>query len=291
MTAFSALSRLVRRLPEPAARFLLEDVVVRGLMMGWPANRRAARKNLTRVLAATGREASPAELAAMTRRSLALYARFLLLMAVHPAEVRAARERTDLVLLPTLKALGAEKRGVVLVTPNYGLVAHGLWALYEAGVPLRMPILNRAFLAHAPRGMYERVSTVGASASDCLRALAAEEVVFQIADINFLPRRRTVEFFGAPAPLGYAAARLSAASGAPILPAFATAEGDRCVFECDEPIRPQGLSLPELHRAVAGSMERFIGRHPDQWLVYDDFWDVRGMDRKYALVRRLAPWS
>ena len=212
-------------------------------------------------------------------------------MAAHPAEVRAARERVDLALLEPLKALGAERRGVILVTPNYGLVGHGLWALAEAAVPFYLPILNKDFLAHFPPHVFACIRTVGASASACLKALADGDVVVTIADINFLPRRITTEFFGAQAPLGYAAARLSLSSGSPILPVYATAQGDRCVFEADSPIRPEGRTLPELHAEVARSMERFISKHPEQWMVYEDFWDVRGMDRKYSLVRRLARYS
>ena len=291
MTAFSAWARLVRRLPEGAARFFIETLLVRGVMMSWPPNRRAARSNLRRVLAHCGREASEPELSRMLGASLTLYARFLLLMAAHPAEVRAARERVDLPLLGPLKALGAERRGVVLVTPNYGLVCHGIWALTEGGVPVNLPILNRDFLAHFPPALYTRIKTVGSTAGACLRALADGDVVVTIADINFLPRRITTEFFGAPAPLGYAAARLSLSSGSPILPVYATVEGDRCRFEADDPIRPDGRTLPELHAAVARSMERFISLHPEQWMVYEDFWDIRGMDRKYSLARRLARYS
>ena len=73
--------------------------------------------------------------------------------------------------------------------------------------------------------------------------------------------------------------------------AIATAEGGRCKVECGEPIRPQGKTLAELHAAVAGAMQSFIARRPGQWMVYEDFWDLRGMDLKYSLARRLARWS
>lgn len=291
MTAFSAWSRLVRRLPGPVARFLVERLMVRGLMFGWPPNRRAARANMRRILSHQGQSAADSDTAALLDESMTLYSRFLLFMAGHPDEMTASRERMDLPLLPTLKALGGEKRGVILVTPNYGLVGHALSALTDIGIPVNLPILNRAFLSHHDPEVYSRIRTVGSSAAACLRGLAAGEVVATIADINFLPRRITTNFFGAPAPVGYAAARLSQSSGAPILPVYATAEGDRCRFECDEPLRPEGKTLAELHAAVAGSMERFIARRPGQWMVFEDFWDLRGMNLKYRLARRLARWS
>ena len=291
MTAFSALARLTAALPEPAARLLVDRILVRSLMMGWPPNRAAARKNLRRVMGHGGAPPPPEAVEAALEASLGLYARFLLVMMNHPAEIKAARERMDLALLPALRALGAEKKGVIVVTPNYGLVGHAVWAIGESDIPVLLPILNREFLAHAPPEIAAKVSTVGASAAAALRKLSAGEVVLTIADINFLPKRKTTSFFGAPAPLGYAAARLAVAAGAPILPAYATATGERCRFEADAPIRTQSRTLDEVQNDVARSMERFIGRNPAQWMVYEDFWDVAGMDRRYALARRLARWA
>ncbi|TBR24919.1 hypothetical protein EPO15_03105 [bacterium] len=291
MTAFSALARLVRALPEPLARTLVDRVMVRSLMMAWPPNRAAARKNLRRVMSHGGTPPTNDALKAALSESLGLYARFLLVMMNHPAEIRAARERMDLALLPALRKLGSARKGVVMVTPNYGLVGHAAWALAESGIPVMLPILNRDFLAHSPPEMREKVFTVGSSASAALRKLQGGDVVLTIADINFLPKRRTTQFFGAPAPLGYAAARLAVAAGSPILPSYATVTGDRCRFEADEPIPTEGRMLEAVQADVARSMERFIGRHPEQWLVYEDFWDVAGMDRRYAVAKRLARWS
>lgn len=291
MTAFSALARLVRALPEPAARLLVERIMVRSLMMAWPPTREAARKNLRRVMSYGGAKAPEDKVEAALSTSLCLYARFLLVMMNHPAEIRAAREEMDLALMPALKALGAERKGVVIVTPNYGLVGHAVWAISESGLPVVLPILNRDFLAHAPPAQRDQVLTVGSSAAVAMRKLAAGEIVLTIADINFLPKRRTTEFFGAPAPLGYAAARLAVAAGAPLLPAYATVVDGRCRFEADAPIRTEGRTLDAVQADVARSMERFIAQHPEQWLVYEDFWDVAGMDRRYALARRLARFS
>lgn len=291
MTAFSALARLVCALPEPAARLLVDRALVRALMMGWPPNRAAARKNLRRVMSSAGEPPGAADVEKALSESLGLYSRFLLIMMNHPAEVAAARERTDLAFLPALRALGAERKGVVVVTPNYGLVGHGIWALAESGVPMLLPILNREFFGHSPPDKRAKLLSVGASAAATLKALSAGEVVVTIADINFLPKRRTTPFFGAPAPLGYAAARLAVAAGAPLLPAYATAEGDRCRFEADAPIRTEGRGVEAVQTDVARSMERYIGRRPEQWMVYEDFWDVAGADRRYALARRLARWS
>ncbi|MEK7747298.1 MAG: lysophospholipid acyltransferase family protein, partial [Elusimicrobiota bacterium] len=200
-------------------------------------------------------------------------------------------EEVDLDLLPALQSLRREGRGVVLATPNFGLVGHALWALRLKGIPLLLPILNRDFLAHHEAGVFSGVSTVGKSARPSLRSLREGGVVAAIVDINYLPHRPATPFFGAPAPLGYAASRLARTSGAPLLPAYAVVREGRCRFESHDPIDPRGRSLEEVNLLLARSMERAIGAHPEQWLVYNDFWDIEAMDLEYRLARKLARWS
>lgn len=286
MTSFSALARLCARLPYPAARFLVRGVLVKGLLMGWPPARRTALANLRRILGRAGRD--PAEAPGLLGESLELYARFLLCMMALPEEERFAAERVALECLPLVRELAAEGKGLILATPNFGFAGHGAWALLKAGVEWKMPILDREFLAHFPPDVARRFLTVGRAGREILAELKAGGTMFMIVDINYLPRRRTTPFFGAPAPLGYAASRLAQASGAPILPVYAVAEGTGCRLQADEPVRAEGRPIEDVQADVARSMERFIARHPEQWLVYEDFWDVAGMDRKYRLARRLA---
>lgn len=291
MTGFSAFSRAFRLLPPPLSSFIVERVMVRSLMMAWPSRRRVALGNLSRILRHAGRNPSARDLDFLLDQSLRLYARFILCMIGGPKEERAAREEVDLDLLPALASLRRLGRGAVLATPNFGLVGHALWALSLKGVPLLLPILNRDFLAHHEAGVFSGVLTVGDCARRSLRSLREGGVVAAIVDINYLPHRPLTPFFGAPAPLGYAASRLAQASGAPLLPAYAVLRGDRCRFEAHDPIDPEGKSLEEINVLLARSMERAIGKHPEQWLVYNDFWNLGAMDSQYRLARKLARWS
>ncbi len=291
MTGFSAIARLLRFLPAPATPFLVEKVMVRSLMMAWPSRRRVALANLSRILEHVGRKPGEGELSSLLDQSLHLYSRFILCMIGLPGEERAAREEVDLDLLPALESLRSEGRGVVLATPNFGLVGHALWALRLKGLPMLLPILNRDFLAHHEAGVFAGVSTVGESARPSLRSLREGGVVAAIVDINYLPHRPATPFFGAPAPLGYAASRLARTSGAPLLPAYAVVRAGRCRFESHEPIDPRGRSLEEVNLLLARSMERAIGEHPEQWLVYNDFWNLEAMELEYRLARGLARWS
>lgn len=291
-SVFSLLSMLVRRLPPGAADFLVERVLVRGLMLSSPGRRRVARANLARVLRHGGREPSDAELDALVERSLPLYARFILAMMTYPRELAFARERGELAALDAIRRLRAGGKGVVVATPNFGLAGHGVWALAQGDIPFHIPILRREFMSHMSAQDYARLETVGRSGRAMLRALARNEVVCTIVDINYLPHRRTTVFFGAPAPLGYAAARLSQVSGAPLLPVYAVDLGERYRVEADAPIAPAAggrrRDLQELNDELARSMERYIARYPEQWLVYDDFWNIKAMDRTYGFVSRWA---
>jgi lauroyl/myristoyl acyltransferase len=291
MTSFALMSRLCGRLPRRTTEFVVGRVFVRTLMMGLPANRRAALSSLGRILRFSGRSAEKKELDRLLDESLALYARFILLMMALPEDLEYSATRVDMDLLPAVEGLKKAGRGVVLATPNFGLIGHAIIGLMQRKALDYLPVLNREFFAHFPPEIYARFQTVGKSSLMCLHALRKNGLVGAIVDINYLPHRQTTEFFGAPAPLGYAASRLAQVSGAPLLPAYAVAAGERCRFEADAPILPEGKSLEQINRELARSMERFISRYPEQWLVYDDFWNTARMDLQYKLARALARFS
>ncbi|MFA5139109.1 MAG: lysophospholipid acyltransferase family protein [Elusimicrobiota bacterium] len=291
MTSFALMSRLCGRLPRRTTEFIVGKVFVRTLMMGLPANRRAALSSLDRILRFSGKTPEPAELRRLLDESLALYTRFILLMMALPEDLEYSASKVDMELLPAVEELKKAGKGVVLATPNFGLIGHAIIGLMQRGVLDYLPVLNRNYFAHFPPELFARFQTVGKSSLLCLRALRKNGLVGAIVDINYLPHRQTTEFFGGPAPLGYAASRLAQVSGAPLLPAYAVASGDRCRFVADAAILPEGRSLEQINRELARSMERFISRYPEQWLVYDDFWNTSRMDLQYKLARAMSRLS
>ena len=70
-------------------------------------------------------------------------------------------------------------------------------------------------------------------------------------------------------------ARLSIASGAPILPCFVPFEGEDAEerIHLEEPILPEDAGdADEIMRRLVAVFERYVRRYPDQWLILHDYW-------------------
>jgi lauroyl/myristoyl acyltransferase len=292
LSAFGLLSRFSSLLPRPAAEFLIGTVLVRWSILLSPSQRRGAKQNFKRILEFTGRKADTAALNALLDESVRLYSRFILGMLCLEEDVAFSRSHVDLELLDSVEKLREQGHGVIIATPNFGLAAHCVWALLERGGDVTMPILNRHYLSHVHPDIFKRIITVGRSGRQAVERLQSNSALLMFSDINFLPQRRTTQFFGAPAPLNYGAAKAARATGAPILPAYCLWENGRGRFVADSPIVPQtgnGIkSLDELNRELALSMEKWLGKYPGQWQVYDNFWDIERMNSLYRLARKVA---
>ncbi|MBI4617650.1 MAG: lysophospholipid acyltransferase family protein, partial [Planctomycetes bacterium] len=82
-----------------------------------------------------------------------------------------------------------------------------------------------------------------------------------------------VPFFGEPAPFPIWPARLSIASGAPILPSFCVRAGGGYRLEVEPPIFPGAFEDPrELLARLVAVFEEKVRRYPDQWLVIHRYW-------------------
>jgi len=286
MTAYSTVALALQKLDHASALKFVELVLVR-----WPFFMTMGRKalgNLERIERWSGR--GPVDRGEFLERTMRLYTRFTLCLMGHPGEWEYAREKVDLPLLADIDRLRAEGKGVILAVFNHGMIGHGLWALLSRREVL-IPVLSPRTYRHLPPPIPDMFVPVGESARRCFDHVRAGGLAALFSDVNFLSHRMKTEFCGAPAPFGYAAARLAKSTGATVLPVFAVERGDRCVFEADPPIRPDGLSVREMTRAQAAALERRVAEDPAQWLVYEDFWDTRRMDFVARLARRLAPWS
>ena len=68
-------------------------------------------------------------------------------------------------------------------------------------------------------------------------------------------------------------ARLAHATGAWILPVFAiTAPDGKYDLVIEEPIDPAGLDEAAIQAKLAGLLESYVRRHPEQWLMMQDPW-------------------
>ena len=119
-----------------------------------------------------------------------------------------------------------------------------------------------------------------------LRALKRGEIIALPCDRDFADNSRTFEFFGQPARLPNGPARLSRRTGAPLLPAFVERlPGERFRVHVEPPILvPQTddarADIDAAMEKLVSIMERYISRHPEQWMVIVPVWPLADGDRE-----------
>lgn len=252
------------RLVEWAARRLLNK----------PATRRVIAGNLKRIYSHGGRELPAEQETRLIEEMSVLYARHQHALFVCDGDIADFLSEVDLDLLPVLEGLRREGRGVLLLTPHMGSLGLGMVALAEAGVPLTVQVINAEPYRWAERPNL-RFLSLAQSAAPCLKALNEGGVLLLYGDLEFFPGNETADFFGAPIRPPHGPIRLALAAQAPILPAYFVFRDGRHHFECDAPIRPD-VGLEEATRLYLKSMEARVARHPEQWFIGKDIWDMEG---------------
>ena len=109
-----------------------------------------------------------------------------------------------------------------------------------------------------------------------LALLAGGHFVFILADRNAKHAGIPVPFFGKPAVINTAIARLALRSGAVVVPAFCYREGTQYIVRIEPALNPPGNpppSLESLTRQIVATCEQYIRRHPEQWLLLTPVWD------------------
>ena len=263
-------------LPRPA-RLALARGLGRLLSRAVPAERRAVRSNLTRVLPG----ASPRELDARVAETFANFGAFF-------ADLLTLNRRPDLAAYVASAegehhldaALGAG-RGVVLLTAHLGnwefagrlLSSRGRRTAHVVLSAEQDQALERYLRLDSPQLRFvtrrHATSTLG-----LLAALRRAELVAMQADRPTGGRGDAiVPFFGEPAAFPIGPFVLARAAGAAVVPAFcAMAPGGRYRLEIDAPIwvKP-GEEASALGTTVA-ALERVIRAYPTQWFNFFDAW-------------------
>ncbi len=199
-----------------------------------------------------------------------------------PGELRARSRVEGGEVLAEAVARGA---GAVLVTGHLGNWEAGGGALACRGLPLDVvarpqnnPLFDRA-LARARRRLGMNVISRHEPVHALLRALRAGRVVALLADQNAHAGGLAVEFFGRPASTARGAALLSLRSGAPLVLGVAlhdpaAAVPYRVVLEriSVPPTGSLARDLESLTRAHVAALERWVRRHPSQYLWQHRRW-------------------
>ena len=265
-------------LPRPVRQRLARGLG-RLLARAVPAERRAVRANLSRVLAG----APPAEIEARASETFANFGAFfadLLTLNRGPgADLRAHVARAD--GEHHLDSALAAGRGVVLLTAHLGN-----WELAGRLLSMRGPRTAHVVLSAEQDRALERYLRLdgpqlrfvtrrhATSTLGLLAALRRGELVAMQADRPTGGRGDAlVPFFGEPAAFPLGPFVLARATGAAVVPAFcAMIPGGRYRLEIDPPIwvKP-GEELTGL-AAVVAVLERVIRAYPTQWFNFFDAW-------------------
>ena len=180
----------------------------------------------------------------------------------------------------------AKGQGVVIISPHFGSAELAMQIPAVYGLPttivverIRPERLYRyAARQRASHGL--RVMPADGPMLGLFRALKRGEVAILICDRDLTGNVRDTIFFGAPARLPDGPVQVAWRTGAALLPAFALRLADdraRVTFEAP-------LELPHTDNReadvqagvelVVAVLERWIGRHPDQWLVSVPVWSA-----------------
>lgn len=234
---------------------------------------RAGRKHLRRVVRG------------MFRQNVSNYLDLFLLPSIKPETILQSMELQGFEHFQQALAAG---KGVIMFSAHFGPFDYLIQWLavqgYEVIIPVEQladqRILDLMLRLRRSKGV-QYVPLGGSTAMRAmLQALRKNQVVLITADRAVQGESMQVPFFGAPARLPSGIAHLAQRTGAVVLGGFGwhTARTHMPVLEAE--MVPVSQALPQeqrtqiepLTRGIVSCMERFIGAHPDQWVVFAPVW-------------------
>jgi len=244
----------------------------------FPARRHAALANLASVLPGSSRRERVAIVKRMMRSYNEMLFEFFRLPHMGRGDLLGA---VDVVGREHLERALEKGRGAILVSTHIGnwelaavVLAHWGHTIHAvAGVQL-----NR-WLAPAVRETKTELAIRTVSVEDgfrkLLRALDRNELIALMVDGDMYKHGVTVEFFGRETTFPAGPGVLSHRTGAPILCGFCERTGPgRFRILLEPAIDPADhATVQSVNAAVAGTVERHIRDHVDQWCIFRPFWD------------------
>ena len=195
------------------------------------------------------------------------------------------REEAEIIGTENLKKAFGLGRGVIaislhmgswetgaLMTAMAGFPANGIWASHAN------PKVEEFFLRQRiERGI--KVILTGGAMKKTLYALKANELVFFVMDHSYSKKGVEVDFFGRKTILPKGAATAAIKTGAAIMPVVATRGKDmKHELICGEIVEysVSGDDEKDIHditEKCAKTIEKFVRKYPDQWLLFRRCWD------------------
>jgi KDO2-lipid IV(A) lauroyltransferase len=276
---FFALAVVAGRLLPPRWLLALARACSGAVYILFPGTRANLLSNAGRIL---GEQSVRAERARLAKEVLASFSRFIMEW-VAPRSIgspQAIFERTR--GKGHFEAAVEAGRGVIGLTlhmGNYELPSRELAALgrrvsvvfSRERIGFLEELRSRARLARALEEI--AIDDSPFFAIEVLARLRRGEIVLIAGDQVGAAASERFPFLHGEAPFSLWPARLSQASGAPILPAFCLHGPEGYRLEIEPPIfPPPERSAREITAEVVKVLERYVKAYPGQWLMVHDFW-------------------
>jgi KDO2-lipid IV(A) lauroyltransferase len=178
-------------------------------------------------------------------------------------------------------------RGLFVLTAHYGnfelmQIAHSIYGYHLAIVhrALRNPLIDAAICTQRVR-YGNRIIERKAGGREVMRMLRQNWMIAIALDLD-VRKGVFVDFFGMPASTSDGIARISIASGAPVMPVFMVRDGDTIhhkmkimpAFYPDKP-RNREAAVREYTQLYTDTLEQMIREHPDHWNWIHRRWKTR----------------
>ena len=278
---------LMRPLPLRAGYWVAGHIAVVCYLTIFPRHRRALNENLARVL-----QSDDARFVdSVARRSFRNFGKYVVDFIHYPSMTREeVRQRLRFEQFDDLNAAAHSGRGVIIATMHFGNWDLGAAALAALDYPV--VAIAEAFqygrMNDLVQGSRSRLgmTVIGGNrlAPSVFKALRRGELLAILIDVTSEEEGGIrVDFFGAPALVSPAAARIALRTGAWVVPAVVL-RGPSDDLEIhpiiDASLRDfaatddETADARELTRLILRSLEPTIRAHPDQWFIFQRLWDT-----------------
>jgi lauroyl/myristoyl acyltransferase len=280
-------SAIVRLLPR-RVWYLVADLLLPLVLVGWPGQVRRATTNMRRVL---GPGASDGEVRRRTALAFRNYARYTIDLLWLAGSSRAEREAiTTVVGWDHVTAALERGKGLLIVTGHIGN-----WDLPAAILAGRGFPVNVIVETLEPPAWNERVQAIReriglraipmeSGGRELYAALARNETVAVVFDRPLERGGVPVTFFGAETRVPEGVARLAVRTGAAVLGAIGLRRGDRIIALVDSPFEytisgDRRRDVRDLTQTMVAWLERQVRQYPSQWFMFRDFWPTETVAR------------
>lgn len=243
--------------------------------------REPLRDNLSHVMAGATRAAVDRVARNTLRNHLKNYYDFFRSSRLSREEVKGLVQVSG---LPNLTGALERGKGVIFITAHFGNLDIVGQTFAVNGYRVTTPAEHVR-----PEALYQRIVATRASKGltiipvdgpllSLARSLKRNEIVGLAADLDVTHSGIVVDFFRAPARLPDGPVRLALRSGAALLPAFSLRLPDNTFAAQAEPplaLQSTGDAEADVRAGVqqmARVMEKWIGRYPDQWVMFHRIW-------------------